>query len=235
MPRPLSTLAITTCGFLAACDRVSDVRRPDAGAYNIIELEYGDGQVFPQHTQSDVLQVRVLDSVSGWPIPDVPVTFEAAPGSDVSFSQSSTTNRSGLAHADRRYVHVAGPLQIVASSPDIVPATFSLEVTPSTHPYDGVYDCGGFDTPYGALSPLTMVDGTFSSGPPHGVTSTSLDESTGALDVLVQVSNDNFVRMTGQLVLDSSQNASGSGLWSFGWHGAPEPTDPTKTWTCDRR
>lgn len=229
---------------------------PPGPATTIAKIS-GDSQIIGQHSVLS-LQVAVTD-VLGNPVPGKHVTFSAAPGSGYIRPETLSQYNYGMADwaeviTDSQgnatwsgYLHTAGLQKINASVTGIAAVTFSTSVTASDHPYDGWYDCvpSGLSFPQGESLPMSVSGGllNFVNNPGWYWKRGTLNEVDGTLDAhLGGYSEDgaNYVLLSGQLVIDSLQRATGAGTSTeyYGGMGTPSPNSPTGrvgTWSCSRR
>lgn len=201
--------------------------------FHTLRIVSGDGQTVTQHAGAE-LRVEVVDQ-DGNPVVGVPITFEPAPGSAFAYSVASETGEDGTAYG-AKYVHVAGDLQILASAPNLDPVTFTIHVTPTVHTYDGWYDCADPSASSFSYETIKVEDGVVSSPSTlRPMTTESLDESDGSLDVHGQNGESTFLTMTGALSIDALGQASGTG--SYAIDNVIDNSGPiyNGTWTCTRR
>lgn len=222
--------SVTACVSDSAPDEM-EMEEEQVG--NTLRIVAGDGQTITQHDGAE-LRVEVVDQ-DGAPVAGVPITFEAAPGSAFAFSVDALTGEDGSAYG-AKYVHVAGDLQIVATTPELAPVTFTLHVTPTVHAYDGWYDCVDPSASSFSYKTIHVADGVVSSPSTlRPMTSESLDEADGSIDVYGQNGESTFLTMTGALAIDALGQATGTGTYEI--DNAIDNSGPiyNGTWTCTRR
>lgn len=97
------------------------------------------------------LRIQLIDQF-GWPLAGIVVEFSATTGyfslnpvKAVSDWMGNAVATPAAPSAGRAigYFHIAGPQTVVASVAGFPKVTFDVDVTPSSHPYDGQYACGG--------------------------------------------------------------------------------------------
>jgi hypothetical protein len=228
---PLVALALSGCEKEPVSVAIDATEPPSS-----MRIVSGDGQSITQHAGA-TFEVEVVDG-DGAPLVGVPVTFEGAPANTFKFSSTVTTSDTGHATAGD-YIHATGTLQVFASTPDIESVTFTFQVTPTTHPYDGTYDCSdpadASKLP-SALRTIAVADGVVSCPSALRQPTATVNESTGAVSIEEQIDSDYFVTMTGQLTLDTWQQGTGSGTYETRFHSDPPDSQfPHGTWTCTRR
>jgi len=182
-----------------------------------MQLVSGDAQTLAQHTKLAAdLTVKVID-VLGNGVPGETVEFAAAPGSGYVRPVTAVTNAAGFA-GWRGYVHMSGTQQVVALFAGLPSVTFSLQVTPAGHPFDGVY--------FGATQ---LVNDTIliANLPPQVG---AFSEATGSLFFLQHPALDFRDFQRGTLVMDASGRVSGSGTIEQSVRGGPFTV--TGTWSC---
>ena len=184
----------------------------------------GDLQTVVQHRKAAELSVRVID-VLGNGVPGIQVNFSATPGSGYVTPSTVTTDGWGLARWNEGgYFHTVGQQKVDASIAGFPPVTFTINITPNVHQFDGYYigsyDIGGrhytisFELVNGVYLYQTGQSGTF-------------NEADGTITIVIG-GNPRAV-MSGQLVLDSLQNATGAGTYR------DIPYTMSVPWTCERQ
>jgi len=202
----------------------------------------GDGQVMTQHT--GVPQFLVVQAVDarGIPVPDVEVSWSAAPGSAYVTPTTVRTDSNGAAKWGI-YVHANGQQIVQATSPGLPSAFFTIAVTPTGHLYDGVYNCRHF-LPDGTEASPTYLRIGIDAGVVRNASddlingrfyySKSFDETTGSINVVQRSSLDFQKSFTGTMQVDANQRGSGSGTWVSLFHEQPQPGQEEGKWNCDR-
>jgi len=225
-------------GALAGCGGGGDGQAPGTPAR--ISIVSGNAQSVVQHRRlSADLVVRVVDGL-GTPLPDVPITLAPATGSPAFTTDWPEFGRIGLPKATSSdgtfkwagYFNTVGSNRVQVSVDGVPPVVFDVEVTPSAHALDGVYQCFG-------SSMLVLVDGVVDSlasedmtGFNYFFTQGRVDEATGALAATLRTSLDFRYELSGTLSTDAQGAATGAGTYvetAFG-----KPTAQTGTWTCTR-
>lgn len=181
-----------------------------------VQMISGDAQTLAQHTLLvNALTVKLVD-VLGNGVPGAGVDFAAAGESGYVRPVTVATNAAGFA-TWLGYVHTSGAQEVRASVAGLPPVTFSLQVTPAGHPFDGLY--------FGAYR---LVDDTMQ--PPNLPPQVAFSEATGSLFFLFHASIDFRDFYRGTLVMDAGGRVSGSGTIEQSVRGSPLTV--TGTWSC---
>lgn len=234
------------CAGLQSLSVLAYADRAAPGAVVTVAMAAGDMQTVVQHAYLPAsLVVRVID-VLGNGVPGVQVTLRPAPGSPYFRSETVATSPSGSPQDVggeakwRGYLHTAGEQRIEATVAGLDPVTFTVNVMPSAHRYDGRYSCTLY-RPAGATSQnliLNIEDGWVSGVVDNGRTTppppqSILDESTGALTIMgFKTRIDEETNMVGILSIDALNRAAGSGT-TVVTYGGPLPSG-SGSWTCER-
>lgn len=193
-----------------------------SGAVSLVKVS-GDGQTVAQHIQiGEALAVAVAGGL-GQPLVDADVVFRPVQGNAF---QPKTVKTGPDGHAAwGGWLHVSGTHEVEATVAGISqPVKFSVTVTPTSHPYDGVYRCtygtrtNSFPVKDG-LIPTTGVWGGIGSNGQSG----TLNEATGVVQVLQSSGLAGLVQFNGQITIDVRQVATVTGNFS-----------PTTPWLCTR-
>lgn len=203
------------------------------GAFALTKTS-GDLQTVAQHQYlAQPLVVTVVDR-AGKPVQGEPVTFRPVAGTGYTATAVVTSDASGKATWIGAYIHSAGQ-KIEALVGGAPAATFTLNVVPTTHPYDGIYNC----SLTGHTFAMTIANGVIDSSAtrfimpslPYYHTNGSLNEASGVWSALSTVSSDGKINLSGQLTIDTEQRGTGTAA-AF---NETTPTDSYKgTMTCQR-
>jgi hypothetical protein len=131
------------------------------------------------------------------------------------------------------YFHVLGVQQIVASAQDYGVVTFAVTVLPSTHQFDGFYDCVYFSNLGSSKFTIEIVDGRVISNEQY-IFGGALNEADGAITGVfgIDVARSYF---TGKLAVTSPLEASAAGTYYTTSITVPgNGVSDTGNWTCQR-
>jgi hypothetical protein len=193
----------------------------------------GDLQTIVQHTSlTEPLTVIVTDAL-GNGVPNVSVAFSAVPESGYIRPVTITTVSDGSA-GFMSYIHTSGQLQIEASVSGIPSVIFTINITPSVHPFDGEYGCS-FDSELDFW--FSVSSGVLSGGSrdklKHFSGMSYIIEPDGIVEnVRFRESLDYNRWLWGQIVVDSLQNATAVGTYLRTYEATPVSEG---TWSCERQ
>lgn len=209
------------------------------GAPTTIVKFDGDQQVLLQHTRPTTrLAVLVTDAI-GNPVPGVTVAFSSAPGSGLSAGATAVTDPAGRA-SWAGFVHSAGVQRIQAVAAGVGTVVFDLNVTATSHTFDGIYTC--YHTSPNASGPppapnlgMAVTDGVV-MGERGGIMgpmpNQTFDEVTGQFYTAnFRVSLDGSMNMSGTFTVDANDRAVASGTteeYSIGRFQG------NGSWACER-
>jgi hypothetical protein len=197
----------------------------------------GDGQTINQYSTATWTVSALVTDVLGNTVPNALVSFLASSANGALAPITVSTSADGVAVATLGYVRFLGPLQMVATVQGVSPVlsqTFSVNVSPTTHAYDGVYNCAivSVTTPGNGAPPTSFVleNGmvVFYGG---DLRYGSVDEVTG--NFLIHTGANFSTNSIGQILIDAQQNATLTGTYQGGFQGGP-PYNWAGTWACTR-
>ncbi len=205
-----------------------------AGAAAIAKVS-GDQQMVVQHLALPVIPKVLVTDRLGQPVLGAVVTFRASSGYYAANPVAVSTFNDGTAQVYIPviggggtpfdiYFHDAGPQYITATLPDGTSVKFDVNVSASTHAYDGKYICTEIGVGY-----YTITDGqpTWPGIPSYS----SLDEGTGRLEITI---GSNYkAHWYGQIAIDASARATMTGTYTASTF-AGQSTDPIGSWSCYR-
>ena len=224
------TLVAAVAGISPFSFTASSVRAPAGAPATVVKIS-GDSQTVVQHLAlSQALQVQVTDAL-GNPVPGTQVTFTAAGGNSVFLPTTATADGNGLASWSG-YLHTAGSQQVIVTAQGATSASFKINVTPSSHIYDGLYVCQSVSSTC-PIQSFSIVSGAI---PPFGNFSSSgqLDSSTGLITLSLQGGVGGLVTATGQLSVDINNQSIGTGTITNAY-GALCSENVGSQWTCSRQ
>ncbi|MFA7402584.1 MAG: Ig-like domain-containing protein [Pelobacteraceae bacterium] len=230
LPTGNQTLSATVTGLTPVTFIATASQLPLSAATSISKAT-GDSQTIIQHSQLPQALKAIVTDVHGNPTPNQSVTFTASAGSGYITSTTTNTDTTGSAFWVG-YIHTAGLLKIDATAAGVGTVTFNINVTASSHQFDGVYDCS-----FPISSPrahrnftMTITNGVVVlTDPIVGASGNgTLDETSGLMTGGAPDRYFGNTDITAQLVTDSLQRVSGSGTSStiYGNYG---------NWTYNRR
>jgi Big-like domain-containing protein len=227
-PTGVQTLSAAVTGLPPATFSATATPAPATAATAIARIS-GDLQTVVQHSMLPLgLQVIVTD-VLGNPVPGTPVTFSAAAGSDYVTPATVSTDSTGKA-GWAGYIHAAGQQKVDASIAGAASVTFDINVTASSHLYDGLYLCRGYFSSSPSSFSLIILGGLINNDNGFAFRGT-VNEADGTMSAGKGI---NFREiLSGQLVVDSLQRATGAGTYSGTSLYTPNPV--VGSWTCERQ
>ncbi len=200
-----------------------------AGPANIAVMA-GDLQSVVQHSLLPKPITVIVTDYLGKPVIGTPVSFSATPGSGYIAPVFVNTDSLGRASWSG-YIHSVGQ-KIDAAVAGVSAVTFSMNVTPGSHLYDGAYSCATSTADF----TIKIVNGIFDSSASIVFNvykiSGSVNEIDGALTgSLSSVSRSGTTYLTGQMAVDVFQHATASGNADTPYN----TMDPFRgAWTCNR-
>ena len=201
---------------------------PPSAATTITKVS-GDSQTVTQHVLlSQPLQIVVTD-VLGNPVPNFQVTFSAtASGSGYNNPASVSTDSYGYGKASwTGYFHNAGQHNVTASASGLNTVNFTINVSESSHPYDGKYLFSMTDQ-YNSIPSMVVTNGVISSDDFIGLRGT-FNEVDGTFTAVAG----GLARTcySGQLIIDPLLGVVGTGTES---NCSGQYPVVTGSWTCTR-
>jgi len=220
----MSVLAVVIFG-LSGCGGANSATENDTKVS--IRIVSGDMQTIVQHSLLPLpLRVVVTDE-RGNPVPDMKVTFSAASGSGYILPAVVLSDSNGEARWSG-YLHTAGLQKVDATVENLATVTFAANVTATSYQYNGSYHCTSFE--------MTIADGKASLNGPIGTSWTTegtLNETDGVLSAYLRISNSCRLTISGLLMVDSLQQATGAGISSDNVT-CGSPSGMEGEWTCNR-
>lgn len=225
------TLDAIVTGLPSVRFTATATQAPPSAAVAITKFS-GDLQTVVQHSiLPQPLQVRVTD-ILGNGVPGTQVVFSAAVGSGYITPTTVTTNSAGNASWSG-YFHTAGQQNVDAVAAGTLTITFNTNVTPLNHPFDGEYNCGNIqifqNSEYYRSMRMAVVNGAFTGDQLGGYVGGTLSESDGMVTALLRLDSIARAHLSGQLVLDSLNRATGAGTYY-----SDPPYNGNGNWTCER-
>ena len=168
------------------------------------------------------------------------VSFAAAAGSGYVKPLTISTNSDGLADWNG-YVHTAGPQQIQASIAGLSPVVFTVNITASGSPYDGVYlmtfQLAPIPGPTSYTSTITVSGSNVLEVPTHVVQSSqAFWQSTGSIAYATFSGIGSRSGLMGQFTLDADGRVTGSGsIVDTTYYGGPITQTVSRTWVAERQ
>ncbi len=228
---PVGTLTLTaTVTGLTAVTFTAHAYQAPPSAPTAISIAAGDGQTVMQHSKIPApLTVYVTDALLN-ALPGIAVTYSASPGSG--YITPSTVNTVFDGYATwKGYFNSPGQQKVNAAVAGLPPVTFTVNVSPSTHRFDGYYLCQ--TSPSIITIEMNIVNGVVSGieayEPGHVLGSTPLNEADGTWEnAPYRASLDGRWTFSGQFFVDANDRATGLGTYTRN-DGGPG------SWTCVRQ
>jgi hypothetical protein len=219
-------LAATVTGLTPITFVASATQAPPSAATTLTKIS-GDSQTVVQHLLlPQPFQVKVTDAL-GNPVPGSQVNFSAANGSGYISPKTAVTDNTGSANW-QGYFHTAGSQNVDAKVVGITSATFTTNVTSSSHTYDGSYICQAVSQTC-APGPFNIINDAI-----QGSISGSVNNSDGKLTATFSYGVGGIVTASSQITLDALQQAIGTGKITAAF-GAICSQNIASTWLCNRQ
>jgi len=224
-PTGVQTLSAVVEGLTPATFSAAATPAPPTAATALAKVS-GDLQTVVQHTALPLgLQVIVTDLL-GNPVPGTPVTFSATAGSAYVTPATVNTDSAGKA-GWAGYIHAAVQQKVDASIAGAATVTFDINVTASSHQYDGNYLCIGNYPSFPSTSFSLMILRGFINNDNAFTYRGGVTETDGTMSAGKGINYREI--LSGQLVVDSFQRATGAGTIIDGYG------DVFGNWTCERQ
>lgn len=223
-------LSATVAGVATNSIVAYAIQAPSTAATSI-SMVSGNSQSLAQYILLPTSLEVVVADILGNPVSGEQVTF-SAPDSGSSYNNpvSVTTDSTGKA-GWTGYFYTAGQHTVDAVVANVGAVKFDVNVTASSHLYDGRYSCNKHS--------IEIVNGLVSL--PNDTTTTKdggIDESTGALTARIYygltISDRVITNLSGQFTIDSLQRATSIGTYRQEYYFSNLP-DETGAWTCERQ
>lgn len=199
----------------------------------------GNGQSINQHAWLTLpARVQLTDAL-GNGVPGVVVDFSSDPASVYITPRAVGTDADGYAQY-APYIHGAGTQQLVASTTELPPVTFTINVAANAFRFDGFYPCFGTlngsytSTPFQFVVTQDVLSGNWGDGAqPRPMSTPTFNSTNGAMTGVMHPSMGRTYEMSGNLDVDADEIGTGQGTFIAYFGGIP--TGETGVWSCTRQ